>query len=94
MIQFSALRVRELRVLQSRRRPAILAQETHNQHVAAKEDRLGTRNASTHESREIPHLLLCPESHHFAGIVFAVALAEAKLSRDVAVTVFKDLRDW
>ena len=53
-------------------------------------DGLGTGNAVGLQAREIAVLLLRPQSNHLSRIVSRVAVAEAVLAGDVAISIFED----
>mmetsp|Transcript_999 Transcript_999/g.1855 ORF Transcript_999/g.1855 Transcript_999/m.1855 type:complete len:321 (-) Transcript_999:275-1237(-) len=79
----------QLCILQPRRRPAILAEERHDKHVAAQRHRLWTPNTNVVQPDEVLHLLLGPQADHLARVVLRVAAAEAEVAGDVLVAVLE-----
>jgi|SRR6267154_2577200 len=70
--------------------PALfITKKTHDQDVFSDLDGLGTRYPSRHESLEIAHFLLRPQTYHLAWITSAIATSEAILACHIAIAVLE-----
>ncbi len=81
--------LRQTHVLETRRGPALRADELHCEDVLAQQKHARARHAAVVEAVEVAALLLGPRAHHLAGIALAVAL-EAVLAGDVLFPVLED----
>ena len=89
-IELPRLPLGQIHVFELRRGPAVDPDELHEEHVAAQEDGAGARDAVGVEARQVPHLLLGPESDHLPGVVAGVAVPESEFSGHVLVPVLED----
>jgi hypothetical protein len=88
-VHLAVLAAAQLHVLQLGRRPAVRAEELHQQHVAPQKQGARRTHAARLQAHQVPHLLLGPRAHHFAGVAAAVAVPESKLAAHVFVTVLQ-----
>ena len=58
--------------------------------MATKQDRPWARDSVGVQACQVPHFLLCPQTHHLSWVVAGVTMTETKLSSNVLVTVFED----
>ena len=76
-IELTRLRLVDVGVLEERSGKALLANEAHDEHVAAQEDRLRTLDARLIDARQVAELLLGPCANHFARIVLGITVSES-----------------
>lgn len=77
-------------VLKPGRGHAVPPDKLHHKDVVAQQQRRRRGEAGCNEAREVSHLLLGPRSDHLAWVALAVAVAEAPVAGDVAVSVLKN----
>jgi len=75
---------RQLRILQTGRRPAVLSHEFHHQNVVLEQDRLRRRHARGIQATQVAHFFLGPRFHHLARVRLAVAVPVPKLAAHVS----------
>ena len=79
-----------LGILQPRTRPTVVIPEKlHYQNVVPEFNRCRCPKSCIHKAFEVPHLLFCPEPHHFSRIMSGITMAEAEFTRHISIAVLK-----